>query len=38
VREVVEDADIPEIADFMVRDGDIALFALRPAPYEPGLA
>jgi hypothetical protein len=38
VREVVEDADIPGIADFMVRDGDIAVFALRPAPYEPGLA
>lgn len=38
VREVVEDADLPRIADIVVRDGRVASFALRPARYEPGLA
>ncbi|MEA2384883.1 MAG: hypothetical protein QOH72_4854 [Solirubrobacteraceae bacterium] len=38
VREVTEEHDVPRIADFFVRDGDIASFALRPAPFEPGLA
>jgi hypothetical protein len=37
VREVVEDADVARIADFVVRDGDVASFALRPAPFEPGI-
>jgi ketosteroid isomerase-like protein len=38
VREVLEDADVPRIADFVVRDGDVASFAMRDAPFEPGLA
>jgi ketosteroid isomerase-like protein len=38
VREVTEEHDVPRIADFFVRDGDVASFALRPAAYEPGLA
>jgi ketosteroid isomerase-like protein len=38
VRELVEDADVPRIADFVVRGGRILSFALRPAGYEPGLA
>lgn len=38
VREVTEEHDVPRIADFFVRDGAVASFALRPAPYEPGLA
>ena len=38
VRELTEEADVPRIADFVVRDGDVASFSLRPAPYEPGIA
>ncbi|MEA2268003.1 MAG: hypothetical protein QOC64_613 [Solirubrobacteraceae bacterium] len=38
VRELVEDADVRRIADFVVRDGRVLSFALRPAGYEPGLA
>jgi ketosteroid isomerase-like protein len=38
VREVTEEHDLPWIADFFVRDGGVASFALRPTAYEPGVA
>ena len=38
VRELVEDGDVPKIADIVVHDGAVASFALRDVPFEPGIA